>query len=144
MDPMMIGGLMSGASGILNALKPATPVAPSQRADGYAMGGMSDGTSSGGSTGGSTGGAYGGAWSQANVDGSNWVVNMGSGTALGGGKSGGNGGVSPLQTMTGSGGVTPQSPFSFASPIAAQGSRDGGMFMMLGLGLLAYLLFAKR
>jgi hypothetical protein len=136
------GAILQGASAVLNAVKPVVPPAPDQRADGYSMGGMSDGTSSGGATGGATGGAYGGAWSQSFVDGSNWVVSLGKGVATNTGKSGDNGGFSPAQTNQGGGGVNPQSPFSFQSPLASVGSSSGLMPMIL-VGLAVFL-FMRR
>lgn len=138
MDPMTIGAMMQGASGLLGALKPSTPQAPNQRADGYSMGGAADGTSSGGASGGSTGGAYGGAWSQANTDGSNWTVSLGSGIATGGGRSGGNGGLSPTQSNTGAGGVTPQNPFAGGSPLSS-----GSMLPLVFVGLAVFMLMKK-
>lgn len=122
---------MSAASSVLKP--PPMPSAGPQRADGYSLGGSTAGTNSGGAT----GGAYGGAYSQANVDGSNWTVNTGTGAANGGGTSGGNGGVSPQQSIPG-----PASLFGYSSPVAAV-SNNHGFMMVVGFGLIALLLMHK-
>lgn len=132
MDPATIAALINGGSKILSGAlgQPATaPTAP-QRADGYALGGMASG--------GATGGAYGGAFSQANIDGSNWIVATGKSSAWADSlKSGGNGGLSPTQTMTGPGGVNPSSPF-----LSQQGMTLSPM-VLIGIGL-AVILIMKR
>lgn len=139
MDPMTISALFSAGSSVLKTLGTASSVAPPppQRADGYAMGGESSGSNSGGATGGSTGGAYGGAWGQSAVDGANWVVNFGSGSASGGGQSQGIGGMSPMQTNSGPAGVTPQSPFTQVAPGVVGGAGVSGMTLVL-IAAVAY------
>lgn len=143
MDLSGYGSLLQGASSVIKATQPSTPTAPSERADGYSLGGTDTGTSSGGAVGGATGGAYGGAWSQANVDGSNWTVSTGRARAVGGGTSGGNGGVAPVQTGT-TGGVSPSSPFTFgtASPAASLVSGIDPM-LLIALGVIAVLVLRR-
>jgi hypothetical protein len=124
---------------------------PTSRLDGYSLGGMLGGspnTMGSGATGGATGGAYGGAFSQSYIDGSNWVVSTGGSKATGTGTSGGNGGLSPTQTST-QGGVTPQSPFSFLSPVGGiqptggGGGSGNGTLILIGLAALAVYILRK-
>ncbi len=141
LDPTMIASMMGGASNVLKALQPTAAPAPNQRADGYAMGATLDSALQAGASGGATGGAYGGAWSQANVDGSNWTVSTKGGKATGGGTSGGNGGVSPVQTgMTGS--VQP-SPFQFSAGLPTANMGDTTMLMMAAIAVLAVLVLKR-
>lgn len=132
MDPVTLSALINAGSNILGKAMGQPTSAPSapQRADGYALGGMASG--------GSTGGAYGGAFSQANIDGSNWTVATGKSTAWASGlKSGGNGGLSPTQTLSGPGGVNPGNPF-----LSQQGMTLSPM-VLIGIGL-AVILIMKR
>lgn len=146
MDPSTLAMLQAGSS-LLKGLNsgPAAAPPPPQRADGYAIGGQLDAASqnwmSSGATGGATGGAYGGAFSQANVDGSNWTVSTGKSTAVGGGTSGGNGGLSPTLTSS-QGGVNPGTPFSFSPPLASN-PVGGNNLTLVGFAVLAYLIVKK-
>lgn len=149
MDPMTIANLFNAGSSLLKSFgggagQNAQPKGP-QRADGYAIGGMVESESpnwmSSGATGGATGGAYGGAYNQSNFDGSNWTVSTGGGHAIGGGTSGGNGGMSPVQ-QTSQGGVNPVSPFAVpgSTPLATNG---GSTMTLVLLAAVAYLVLKK-
>ncbi|MYM39657.1 hypothetical protein [Duganella qianjiadongensis] len=152
MDPMTIAGLINAGSSILKGLGsnsgPTTTPSGPQKADGYAMGGYADTSGSpnsmgSGATGGATGGAYGGAYSQSYLDGSNWAVSTGKSNATGGGKSGGNGGMSPIQSNA-TGGVSPASPFTFGSgavtPAGVAGNSSTGLIVLAAAALLIWKL----
>lgn len=146
MDPATIGAMMQGASGILKNLQPTAPPSSPMRADGYALGGTgtgaSDGTATGTSYSGAQGAAYGGAYSQANVDGSNWVVSTGLSNARGEGRSGQNGGLVPTANYQ-----VPQSPF--LQPMAALGAKaadsmqSSGAMLLVGLAVLIFVVMKK-
>jgi hypothetical protein len=142
MDPSFWGSLFKNGADVLKTVGtsgPADRPAGPQRADGYAMGGMLTSPSSNAFSSGATGGAYGGAWSQANIDGSNWVVATGNGRAVGGGTSGGNGGLSPTQTNSQSG-MTPSNPFSVGPVMPGQGN---GTLLLLGAAALVYFIVGR-
>lgn len=138
MDPTTLAALIQGGSSLLKTMGAVSgpPPAPPQRADGYAMGGMLTAPSSNAFSSGATGGAYGGAWSQANIDGSNWTVSTGRATAVGGGTSGGNGGLTPTQTNSLTG-LTPQVPALGIPGVADQGGGSGAL-VLVGILVLAY------
>lgn len=145
MDPATLGLISTGAGLLKNLFgggssKPAAAPAGPQRADGYAIGGMLESDSQNWMSSGATGGAYGGAYNQSNFDGSNWTVATGGSKAIGGGTSGGNGGMSPVQTVS-QGGVNPVAPFSFAgAPLATNG---GSTMTLVLLAAVAYLALRK-
>lgn len=151
MDPMTISALIGAGSSLLSAgMKggPASQPPPPQRSDGYAMGGYADSSSpntmGSGATGGATGGAYGGAYSQSNVDGSNWVVSTGKSNAVGGGKSGENGGFAPSQSNA-MGGVSPASPFNMGAGMSGvTGQLGGSPALLIGLALVALLILKRK
>lgn len=142
MDPSTLGMINTGAGLIKNLFgggssgPAAAPVGP-QRADGYAIGGMLDSQSPNVLSSGATGGAYGGAYSQANIDGSNWVVSTGNGRSTGGGKSGGNGGLSPIQTIS-QGGIAPASPYGITGTQSLGAGSNNTMTLVL-LAAVAYI-----
>lgn len=146
MDPATIAAMMNGASGILKGLQPTAPQTQPMRADGYALGGTALGSNDGAATGtsysGAQGSAYGGAYSQANVDGSNWVVATGKSSAQGWGRSGENGGLNPMMNYE-----TPKSPF--LQPAVALGAKaadslqSSGSMLLIGLAILAVVIIKK-
>lgn len=129
--------IFSSASNLLGSVLKPPATAGVQRADGYSLGGNADTGISNGNAGGATGGAYGGAWSQANIDGSNWVVTTGNASSNAAGlKSGDNGGFSPSQSVP-----APQNPFIPVQNMAAQmGNASSGTFLLIALAIGAYAL----
>lgn len=148
--------IAAGISALAPAIKDAAsgPPVPNQRSDGYSMGGMLDGRSSHDMLNAATGGAYGGAFSQSYIDGSNWTVSTGNSKAIGGGTSGGNGGLSPTMS-TYQGGIAPAAHTSVPSgpsgvfqPVIGQsglGIAAGGdtTLILLGVGILAIILLRR-
>jgi hypothetical protein len=143
MDPSFWASAFKTAGPVLQAAV-TKPQAPPQRADGYAMGGMLDARSAHDMTSGATGGAYGGAYSQSTVDGSNWTVSTGRSSAVGGGTSGGNGGLSPTLS-TYQGGIVPAAMAEVPSGPSAVLSRGlaGGDLTLLALAVGAYFLIRR-
>lgn len=129
--------IFASASNLLGSVLKPAPTAGIQRADGYSLGGNADTKISNGNAGGATGGAYGGAWSQANIDGSNWVVTTGNASSNAAGlKSGDNGGFSPSQSVP-----APQNSFEPAQAMAKKvGEASSGTFLLIALAIGAYAL----
>lgn len=147
LDPNLLASMFKvGGQVLTEAVKEPPP--PPQRADGYAIGGMLDGRSSNVLSSGATGGAYGGAFSQSYIDGSNWTVSTGRSNAVGGGTSGGNGGLAPTLTSS-QGGIAPAaaaavpngpSPVFAGAAVASLFGGGNGLALLLGAGLIYMML----
>lgn len=153
MDPTTIAALIGGASKVLGAGidSQRQPTPPNQRADGSAMGGLSDGANSGGAT----GGAYGGSYSQNFLDGSNWVVATGKSNARADAQTSG---AKPIFSTETPQMYAPQNPFLAMNPTRGTrelpslserigdttGNMGSGQYLLIGLVLLTFVLLQQK